>query len=74
MKARSDQNIFDLADQYFGDLNHVVAFAVDNDFTLNQVLPIDQELVINNPVGVGDDNNKEAIVVQGLSFNNDQVT
>lgn len=61
----------DMTSENFGQLDNAVKFARDNGFNFNTEIPSDTLLVIDNPVGVGNDSNKEAIKVQGLVFNND---
>jgi len=71
--SRKKQSIFDMTSENFGQLDQLVKFARDNDFSFNTEITLDTLLVIDNPVGIGNDSKKEAIKVQGLEFNNDYV-
>lgn len=73
-KVRQKQSIYDLTTQGFGQIDELIKFAKDNNLSLNEDLTVNEDVVFNNPIGVGNDRNKESIELQQLTFNNDFIT
>jgi hypothetical protein len=63
----SGVSIFDITGQNFGRLDEVISVANDNSISLNA--EVTEPLIINDYEG--DVKKKEAIALQGLTFNND---
>ena len=70
MKVIEGQNIFDICSQEFGDLELIFTdILIPNDLNLNSDLSGGQELRINT-VGKGDEDLKDYIKLNQLTFNN----
>ena len=61
------RNIFDITDQNFGQLDEIVNVANDNQVSLNA--EVTDDLIIGDYEG--DQKKKDAIKLQGFTFNND---
>ena len=63
------QSIFDITAENFGQLDNLITVSKDNNISISEALAVNSELIINN-TGLGDENIKNTILVQGLTFNN----
>jgi len=71
MIVENNQNIFDVALQEFGSLEETFKMLSDNNLTFNSKLQSGQELIINN-AELGDNNVKNFVTLQKITYNNDQ--
>lgn len=70
MNSKTKQSIYDMTVENFGQLDNIVQFVRDNNFNFIDQVVTDTELIINNSTGIGNERNKDAIILQQLTFNN----
>ena len=71
--VKEGQNLYDFVLQEFGTLENLFTLIVDNDLNVNTKLVSGQVLIVNN-LGVGDEDIKSFVKLQGITFSNDQGT
>jgi hypothetical protein len=70
VKAKYKQSLFDITTEKFGQIDNIVSVSKDNGKSISESLETNEELTVNNE-GLGDQEIKDKITTQGLSFNND---
>ncbi len=75
MIVKEGQSILDVTLQAFGTLEDMFTTLIkdNSSLTVTGKLPTGQDLVVNN-TGVGDDEVKNFVTLQGITFSNDQGT
>ena len=71
VKARDNQNIFDVCIQEFGTLEQLFVLLSDNNLGANSKLKSGQELTVNK-TNVGDEDVKDFVVLRNITLNNNQ--
>lgn len=67
--SRYQQSLFDITAENFGTLDNLINVIVDNQLSLSANLQVNTEIEINNE-NLGDADIKNAILNQGLEYNN----
>ena len=69
--AVSNQNLFDITTQQFGDIEFFFTLLADNDLSVNSVIR-ENQLILLNVDGVGNQDIKDLVIKNNLKFVNNQ--